>query len=157
MVSAWASEAGLVLGQLRVDEKSNEIPAVPELLELIDAQGCIITSDAMSCQKKTVQKIAEKQCDYVISLKGNQETLHEDVKLYFETALQEFKLYPLGHTVTLDKRHGRIEKREYYLTQDVEWMKNRSEWTNLNAIGMFAVRELLMERKVRRFGILYHP
>ncbi len=136
MVSAWANEAGLVLGQLRVDEKSNEIPAVPELLDLIDAQGSIITSDAMSCQKKTVQKIIEKQCDYVISLKGNQESLYDDVRLYFETALQEPELYSIAHTSTLEKGHGRVEKREYYFTQDVEWIENRSDWANLNAIGM---------------------
>ena len=72
----------MVLGQLRVDEKSNEIPAVPELLDCIDVKNCVITSDAMSCQKKTVRKITEHECDYVICLKGNQETLHNDVKLY---------------------------------------------------------------------------
>ena len=83
MISAWASESQLVLGQIRVNEKSNEIPAVPELLDCIDVKNCVITSDAMSCQKKTVQKITDHECDYVICLKGNQESLHEDVKLYF--------------------------------------------------------------------------
>lgn len=136
MISAWASNTGIVLGQQRVDEKSNEIPAVPQLLDMIDVQDCIITSDAMSCQKKTVQKICEKNCNYVICLKGNQETLHEDVKLYFETAVKEPKLFPLCNTSTLEKDHGRIEKREYFLTTDVKWIKNREEWTGLNAIGM---------------------
>ena len=122
MVSAWASGVGVVLGQIRVNEKSNEIPAVPELLDCIDVKNCIITSDAMSCQKKTVKKIKEHQCDYVICLKGNQETLHEDVKLYFETAQKEPKFYPLSKTKTSKKNHGRIEKREYFLTDDVDWI-----------------------------------
>ena len=136
MVSAWANKTGIVLGQQRVDEKSNEIPAVPQLLDLIDVQNCTITSDAMSCQKKTVQKIREKNCNYVICLKGNQETLHDDVKLYFETAEKEQEFYPLSKTSTLDKGHGRIEKREYFLTTDIEWIENRDEWAGLNAIGM---------------------
>ena len=136
MVSAWANKTGIVLGQQRVDEKSNEIPAVPQLLDLIDVQNCTITSDAMSCQKKTVQKIREKNCNYVICLKGNQETLHDDVKLYFETAEKEPGFYPLSKTSTLGKGHGRIEKREYFLTTDVEWIENRDEWAGLNAIGM---------------------
>ena len=89
MVSAWASNAGIVLGQTKVNEKSNEITALPELLDAIDVKNCIITSDAMSCQKKTVKKIKEHECDYVICLKGNQETFHDEVKLYFETALKE--------------------------------------------------------------------
>lgn len=136
MVSAWANKTGIVLGQQRVDEKSNEIPTVPQLLDLIDVQNCTITSDAMSCQKKTVQKIREKNCNYVICLKGNQETLHDNVKLYFETAEKEPGFYPLSKTSTLDKGHGRIEKREYFLTTDVEWIENRDEWAGLNAIGM---------------------
>ncbi|MDE7363400.1 MAG: ISAs1 family transposase, partial [Ruminococcus sp.] len=93
VVSAWANKTGIVLGQMRVDEKSNEITAVPQLLDLIEVENCVFTSDAMNCQKKTVEKIMSKHCDYVICLKGNQETLHEDVKLYFETALSEPQLY----------------------------------------------------------------
>ena len=81
-----------------MDEKSNEITAVPELLNLIDVENCIITSDAMSCQKNTVKKINEKNCDYVICLKGNQETLHDDVRLYFETALANPDLYSFVKT-----------------------------------------------------------
>lgn len=136
MISAWANKTGIVLGQQRVDGKSNEIPAVPQLLDLIDVQNCTITSDAMSCQKKTVQKIREKNCNYVICLKGNQETLHDDVKLYFETAEKEQAFYQLSKISTLDKGHGRIEKREYFLTTDVEWIENRDEWEGLNSIGM---------------------
>ena len=136
MVSAWANHAGVVLGQIRVNEKSNEIPAVPELLDCIDVKGCIITSDAMSCQKKTVRKITEHECDYVICLKGNQETLHDDVRLYFETAQKEPNFYPLSKTKTSAKDHGRIEKREYFLTEDVDGIADKNDWCNLNAVGM---------------------
>lgn len=155
MISAWASNTGIVLGQQRVDEKSNEIPAVPQLLDIIDVDGCTITSDAMSCQKKTVQKIREKNCNYVICLKGNQETLHEDVKLYFETAEKEPQFYPLTRVATLDKGHGRIEKREYYLTTDVEWIENRDEWAGLNAVGMVRSTRIIdgIESTEERFFI----
>ena len=119
----------MVLGQLRVDEKSNEIPAVPELLDCIDVKNCVITSDAMSCQKKTVRKITEHKCDYVICLKGNQETLHNDVKLYFETAQKEPNFYPLSKTKTLTKDHGRIEKREWFAVQGLSmiWKQSKSD------------------------------
>lgn len=143
MVSAWASQTGVVLGQIKVNEKSNEIPAVPELLDLIDVKNYIITSDAMSCQKKTVQKITDNECDYVIGLKGNQGTLHEDVKLYFETAQKEPNFYPLSKNKTSDKNHGRIEKREYFLTTDVDWINDRNEWANLNAIGMVRSKRII--------------
>lgn len=147
MISAWANKTGIVLGQQRVEEKSNEIPAVPKLLDLIDVQNCTITSDAMSCQKKTVQKIREKNCNYVICLKGNQETLHEDVKLYFETAINEPQFYPFDKTKTLEKGHGRIEKREYFLTSDVEWIEKRNEWAGLNAIGMVRSTRIIDEKE----------
>ena len=119
-----------------MNEKSNEIPAVPELLDCIDVKGCIITSDAMSCHKKTVRKITEHECDYVICLKGNQETLHDDVRLYFETAQKEPNFYPLSKTKTSAKDHGRIEKREYFLTEDVDGIADKNDWCNLNAVGM---------------------
>ena len=153
MISAWASESQLVLGQIRVNEKSNEIPAVPELLDCIDVKNCVITSDAMSCQKKTVQKITDHECDYVICLKGNQESLHEDVKLYFETAIKEPEFYPLNKTKTLGKDHGRIEKREYFLTEDVDWIHQKEEWSNLKGIGM--VRSTKIEKDVETVDVRY--
>lgn len=136
MVSAWANKAGIVLGQQRVDEKSNEITAVPKLLDLIDVQGCTITSDAMSCQKKTVKKIKEQHCDYVICLKGNQETLHEDVKLYFESVQKQPEFYPCFRTKTMEKGYGRIEKRQYFLVTEIDWLESKEEWTGLQAVGM---------------------
>ena len=102
-----------------------------------------------------MQKIIEKQCDYVISLKGNQESLYDDVRLYFETALQEPELYSIAHTSTLEKGHGRVEKREYYFTQDVEWIENRSDWANLNAIGMVRSTRIVEGEKKNGIAIFY--
>ena len=136
MISAWANKTGIVLGRMRVDEKSNEIPAVPQLLDFIDVQNCTITSDAMSCQKKTVQKIREKNCDYAICLKGNQETIYDDVRFYFESAEKEPEFYALDKTETHDKGHGRIEKRQYFLETKVDWLEDREAWSGLNAVGM---------------------
>lgn len=136
MISAWANKTGIVLGQMRVDEKSNEIPAVPQLLDFIDVQNCTITSDAMSCQKKTVQKIREKNCDYAICLKRNQETIYDDVRFYFESAEKEPEFYALDKIKTYDKGHGRIEKRQYFLETKVDRLEDRETWSGLNAIGM---------------------
>lgn len=147
MISAWANKTGIVLGQMRVDEKSNEIPAVPQLLDFIDVQNCTITSDAMSCQKKTVQKIREKNCDYAICLKGNQETIYDDVRIYFESAEKEPEFYSLDKAETYNKNHGRIEKRQYFLEIDVDWLENREAWAGLNAIGMVTSTRIVNELK----------
>lgn len=144
MVSAWASETGIVLGQLRVDDKSNEITAVSKLLDLIEAENCIFTSDAMSCQKKTVEKIISKHCDYVICLKGNQETLHEDVKLYFEAALAEPKLYDFVKSKPkTEKGHGRIETRQYFLSTEISDFISAEEWKGIAAIGMVRSKRII--------------
>ncbi len=87
LVSAWATESGLALGQVKVASKSNEITAIPALLKLLDITGCVITMDAMGCQKAIAKQIVDKKADYVLSLKGNHSTLHEDVKLFFEILL----------------------------------------------------------------------
>lgn len=136
MVSAWANQASVVLGKVRTDVKSNEITAIPELLELLELKGFIITADAMGCQKKIVENIVSHECDYVLSLKGNQETLHEDIKLYFDTAAKEPEFFPLLKTRTVSKDHGCMEKRCYYLTDDVNWIGQKGEWGKLSAIGM---------------------
>lgn len=143
VVSAFVSENRITLGEIKTEEKSNEITAVPELLEMLDLEGAIVTADAMSCQKKIVSKIAEKQADYVIGLKGNQSALRDDVALYFESFLGE-----CSHCTTLEKGHGRIEKREYFLQSDIDWLGQKADWQNLNAIG--AVRSTVEEKgKVR--------
>jgi predicted transposase YbfD/YdcC len=98
MVSAWANTAGLILGQGKLFEKSNEITAIPELLSLLELQGCIVTIDAMGTQKAIAQCIREKQADYLLALKGNQETLKDDVELYFQDAEEyDFAIAPFDH------------------------------------------------------------
>lgn len=144
MVSAWAGKRGIVLGQERVDEKSNEITAVPKLLDLIDVENCVITSDAMSCQKKTVEKIIEKHCDYVISLKGNQETLHNDVQMYFETALENPAFYSFVKTNSqIEKSHGRIETRQYFLSTEINDFIDSEEWKGIAAVGMVKSKRII--------------
>lgn len=130
VVSAFAAENQLVLGELVTEEKSNEITAVPELLDSLNVSGSIVTADAMSCQKNIVQKIQDGKADYVIGLKGNQPTLLEEVSLYFRDFSEE-----LPYLVTRDKGHGRIEKREYRLLTDLSWLPERSEWAGLKGVG----------------------
>ena len=150
VVSAWVSENQITLGEIKTDEKSNEITAVPELLDMIDIEGSIVTADAMSCQKDISRKITERNADYVIGLKGNQETLRDDVELYFKEFASACE-----KTETKEKGHGRIEKREYFLATDIDWLWQKPEWTNLNGIGMVksTVAENEVVRKETRFFI----
>ncbi len=130
------------LGQVPTDEKSNEIKAVPELLNLLDIKGCIITGDAMSCQKEITEKVTQKEADYVFALKENQPNLYENVRMYYEDVL----LHPKHHegevkkVIITDKGHGRIEKRTYYLVSKIDWIENRPAWSELNGIGMVKSR-----------------
>ena len=140
MVSAWASKAKAVFGQLAADEKSNEITAVPMLLELLDIKGCIITADAMSCQKEIVAKIIKKEADYTIGLKDNQPTICKAAQEHF-AFMQEnpalYKDHPLAVTKTEEKGHGRNETRVYYLCTDPDFLKlYQPEWKGLKGIGM---------------------
>ena len=149
VVSAWANDMNLTLGEIAVDEKSNEITAVPELLDMIDVDGCIVTADAMSCQRKIVEKVAEKKADYVIALKANQENLYDDVKLYFEDFKQECKV-----AKTFDGEHGRREWRSYYLETDIDWLYGKENWKSLAAIGM--VHNKVEEKGVERHETRYY-
>lgn len=130
VVSAFVAENQLVLGELVTGEKSNEITAVPELLDSLNIENSIVTADAMSCQKEVVKKIREGGADYVIGLKGNQPELLENVSLYFEEFSAE-----LPYFVTRMKDHGRIEKREYRLLTDLSWLPQRQAWDGLQAVG----------------------
>lgn len=140
VVSAWANTNKLVLGQLKVNEKSNEITAIPELLKLLDISGCIITIDAMGTQTEIAKTIIESGADYVLALKENQKTLHDDVDLFFkEEVLTKTKKELVKNEIylkTLEKDHGRIEKREYYMVTNVTWLEQIEKWPNLTAIGM---------------------
>ena len=137
MVSAWARENGLVLGQRKVDAKSNEITAIPELLRALALKGCIVTIDAMGCQKEIVRDITEAGADYVIGLKDNQGSLLADVSAYFDALLAgEFPDVVCATLETVEKGHGRHETRHYRVVDDVDWLTAFPEWKNLKAIGM---------------------
>jgi predicted transposase YbfD/YdcC len=126
MVSAWANENQMVLGQVKVDEKSNDITAIPKLLEILDVAGCTITIDAMGTQKKIAEKIIDNKADYILGLLGNQGNLHYDVKTYINDQLDE-KITDNSHQSkeTTDADHGRIENRKFHLFLEIDWLVQR--------------------------------
>ena len=135
MVSAFASEAGIVLGQMKTQEKSNEITAIPELLDWLDIRGAIVTIDAAGCQKTITQKIVKGGEDYLISLKGNQGTLHEDVKLNFEQPCEQAIANMKSTETSPEKGHGRIEIRRCRVNTNIDWLRERHpQWTDLKSI-----------------------
>ena len=140
VVSAWASEASLVLGQMRVNEKTNEIKAIPEFLDILCLKGCVVTIDAMGTQKDIAEKIIEKEADYILQVKGNQEKLMEDIALYFEKDMFPCKKSELEKEGRYYKEicfeHGRQETREYYVENNICWLKeNHSGWKGMRGIG----------------------
>jgi predicted transposase YbfD/YdcC len=137
MVSAWASDIRIVLGQLKTDDKSNEITAIPELIKMLALEGAIVTIDAMGCQKKITQTVIEENADYVIQVKDNQPRLHEDIALFFQDTVNNGFLETFQ---TVDGEHGRIENRRYYTTDDIDWLQGKHEWAGINTICM-AIRE----------------
>ncbi|MCD4741569.1 MAG: ISAs1 family transposase [Desulfobacteraceae bacterium] len=137
MVSAWASKNGFVLGQIKTDKKSNEITAIPKLLKMLEISGCIVTIDAMGCQKKIAKTIIKKGADYLFSLKGNQSNLHDDVKLFFDGCLKEkFKGTPYSFHKTVNGDHGRVETRKFWTLSDIDWLFGKEKWDGLKSIGM---------------------
>ncbi len=137
MVSAFSSANGLILGQRKIDDKSNEITAIPKLLETLYLKGCIVTIDAMGCQKNIAEKIISQGADYVLALKENHKNLYEDVKLYLDS-IADNKLKNIPHQIveTNDKGHGRVEVRRYYITESINWLEGKEVWKNLKSIGM---------------------
>lgn len=151
MVSAWASDNQLVLGQVKVDEKSNELTAIPELLAMLEVSGCIVTLDAMGCQTEIAKKIIEKEADYVLAVKGNQGNLHEDLRQYFDWALaDQFKQTVYQKEETIDGGHGRIEVRRYYVTDDIEWLRKKGEWQGLQSIAMVESQRTILGKATSR-------
>lgn len=138
IVSAWCSENKLVLGQVKTNDKSNEITAIPELLDMLMIKGSIVTIDAMGCQKDIAKKIVkEKKADYVLALKGNHSLLHSEVEEYFKTVEDEkFRGEKIQEYRTMEKGHGRIEERIYYYSSDIQWLSVKEHWEKLNGIGM---------------------
>jgi predicted transposase YbfD/YdcC len=137
MVSAWAATNRLVLGQLKVTEKSNEITAIPELLDALDIAGCIVTIDALGCQKEIAYRIVEKDADYILALKGNQEQLYDDVKHLFDVLLQEdIRSSVLDYYETFDEAHGRREVRRYWTTSQLDTLRTKEQWRGLQTVGL---------------------
>jgi len=137
MVSAWAAEHAVVLGQVRTAEKSNEITAIPELLAVLELSGAIVTIDAMGCQTAIANQIREQEADYVLGLKGNHGTLHQEIADYFEWAQRrKWQDLTVSTSSTLEKGHGRIEERRVFVTEDVAWIADKEQWSGLRSIVM---------------------
>ena len=137
MVSAWAATNRMVLGQLKVAGKSNEITAIPELIDALDITGCIVTIDALGCQKEIAAHIIEKDADYVLALKGNQEHLYDDVRQLFDQLLsQELPPVQLDYYETTDVGHGRSEVRRYWTTSLLHTLRTNDHWQGLQTVGM---------------------
>lgn len=137
IVSAWSREDGYCLGQKTVNQKSNEITAIPQVLDAIEIKGQVVTIDAMGTQTEIAAKIKERRADYVLALKGNQKTLYEDVKLYFSDKEVCRKIKEQGNYVrTIEKARSQIEIREYYQTEDIKWLSQKKNWKGLKSIGM---------------------
>jgi predicted transposase YbfD/YdcC len=135
MVSAFAARQRLVLGQVKVNEKSNEITAIPALLDMMEIEGAVVTIDAMGCQRAIAAKIISKKADFIFSLKGNQETLHDDVRLFVgEQIAKDFKDTKISRFETVDGDHGRIETRRYTVIHEVEWLQERHNWPGLRSV-----------------------
>jgi predicted transposase YbfD/YdcC len=150
IVSAWATQSGLLLGQRKVRDKSNEITVVPELLRALELAGCIVTADAMHCQKNIAKEIIEADADYVLALKGNQGTAFAEVKSFLDDALSRADKH-LAFVETVDKGHGRVEVRRYWQTEKIEWYADRQQWESLRSVGLVeSVREINGQRTVER-------
>lgn len=144
VVSAFAARQRLVIGQVKVAEKSNEITAIPKLLDMLAIEGAIVSIDAMGCQRDIAQKIIDKKADYVLALKGNQGTLRDDVELFVtEQKACNFKDTKITRDQTVDGDHGRIETRTTTVIHDVEWLRKHHDWPSLNGIVIIdSIREI---------------
>jgi predicted transposase YbfD/YdcC len=158
LVSAWASETGVLLGQRKTDDKSNEITAVPELLKLLFIKGCIVTVDALNCQKATARTVIEQQADYVFALKANHPQLHQDVIDWFAWARERnFRDVPHDFHQTVNKGHGRLEIRRCWTLADplaLESMGHYQGWTGLRTVVMVE-RERHMADKTQSETVYY--
>ena len=147
MVSAWATAQGLCLGQVKTDAKSNEITAIPKLLEVLALAGRVVTIDAMGCQTAIAGAIHAKGGDYVLSLKGNQTRLHDDVRTFFlDAEAHAFTGTPHTTAETVDGDHGRIEIRRAWATDDLAWLADRPRWPGLRSVLRVDATRTLGER-----------
>jgi predicted transposase YbfD/YdcC len=154
LLNAWSIENGICIGHKKVDGKSNEITAIPELMDLLDLRGAIITADALNTQKEVAKKAIEKGADYVLPVKGNHKGLLEDIELLFKDALgHEFKGVDGDQYETLEKSRGRVEKRLYY-SIDAEDLPDREKWMGIKSLGM-VIRERAVQDKSTKETVFY--
>jgi predicted transposase YbfD/YdcC len=137
MVSAFAARQRLVMGQLKVADKANEIVAIPRLLDMLAIEGAVVTIDAMGCQRDIAQKVVDKKADYILALKGNQGTLRDDVERFAtEQKSKSFQDAVVSHHRTVDGEHGRIETRDITVLHDIDWLQENHRWPGLKSIVM---------------------
>ena len=147
LVSAWSRANRLMLGQVKVSGDSNEITAVPQLLRLLEVKGCIVTVDALNCQKEIASEILNQEADYVLSLKGNQGNIYKEVVLFFESVVNDHTYgFQISRHETVDGEHGRIESRKYWHVNAPEWLKEKFEWPGLESLGMCEARREINEQ-----------
>ena len=138
MLNAWSVANRLVLGQLAVEEKSNEITAVPQLMSMLDLKGCVVTADALNCQKSVAQKAIEKKADYILAVKGNHPVMHDEVCRHMDALAANS---PAGFE-SVEKDHGRIEIRRYWQSEDIAWFEERPAWEGLRSFCLVeSIRE----------------
>ena len=143
MLNAWSVENRLVLGQLAVEEKSNEITAIPQLMDMLDLKGCVVTADALNCQKAIAAKALEKEADYILAIKGNHPVFYDEVKRYMDDVATRL---PPGFE-SVEKEHGRIEVRRCWQSAEVSWYAERKHWPGLQS---FCVVESVRERNTQQ-------
>ena len=135
MISAWSSANGLVFGQLATQAKSNEITAIPKLLELLDVRGAVVSMDAMGCPEGDCPQIVENGGDYLLSLKGNQSTMHDEVAWWLDHAIAgHLRHATLDSHESVTKGHGRLETRQIWCTEQVQWFADRQQWAGLRSL-----------------------
>ncbi len=141
LVSAWARANRLMMGQVKVSGDSNEITAVPQLLRLLELKGCIVTVDALNCQKEIASEILTQEADYVLSLKGNQGNLHKEVGSFFDAVVNDRTYgFQISTHETVDGEHGRIETRKYWHVNAPDWLKEKADWPGLQSVGLCEAR-----------------
>ena len=146
LVSAWVHENHAVFGQLKVEDKSNEITAIPKLLEMLDLQEATVTIDAIGCQKEIAQKVRDRQGHYVLAVKANQGTLYDDIRLFLDDAVtRDFQGIEHDAYEQTEKGHGRLETRRCWTTGVIDWLKSRHEWAGLQSIAMVESRRQIGE------------
>src|SRR5208337_303249 len=157
VVSAFAAHQRMVLGQTKVGDKSNEIVAIPALLELLAIEGAVVTIDAMGCQREIAQKIIDKKADYILALKGNQGTLRDDVALFArEQKAVAFKETSVSRDTTVDGDHGRIESRTVTVFRDISWLQHSHQWPGLKSVVMVESERESGGKIENRDALLHH-